>query len=563
MGEYSGEQGSKEVVIRTGYVADCGRSLVRIRQIKIVQLTRGSGKINVEINLVSNVEASFSVRVDEVDLLGVPFEVERVTVNLERGSMAYVLPVNFGVVENTTTTTPFVYLKLGEGEGLECRENLNLETPSVELIIGKVQVYPLEGVRVTRFRSVNEHGSPFSVEVTAEYTVVNYMPFPIRFLYADLQRYVKGLEVRDGEGRTLRFLTRQELREVFGEDVIDRLNEFFVVVDLGEVLEPGEAKVLRLVGAEEISETRDYSLRFRLIPNVTEGVVIKPPHGYEVVISREDIVAVRDVSDETEEWFKDRSRAKPLFAGNDGRKSVKLDPNLRLDRFVNPGPKEGSNEIRSTAVVDMQFRLYYDYSTSTRQGPSEEPLFRDPVEDPGIAIRYSLEVQHKSFWNSLLTFFSVLVFSLFFQELFYDLALGLDRLYRPVLPFLSYDFTSSFALTLVLGSAIGYLYAARNGLTRGLGRLLDSSLMMLVYSLSVAIIAVDAVTSFGPTVHAIISKLGGFYVELEFAILVAVELAYFLAERAVRDEYRGVLLILTALTLVSVLLLIPWIALGC
>ena len=52
----------------------------------------------------------------------------------------------------------------------------------------------------------------------------------------------------------------ENLREVFGEDIIDKLNEFFVVIDLGKELDPGGAKVLRLKGTEEINkETKDYS----------------------------------------------------------------------------------------------------------------------------------------------------------------------------------------------------------------------------------------------------------------------------------------------------------------
>lgn len=546
------EQSTREPVIRLGYTASCGTSIIKIFQIKLARIDKRSNEMNLGINLMTSTDASFSVSVGEVNIEGVPFRVAKVVVSIAKGSVVPSSPLNLGIVENAATTTPFVYFEVS---GLECKEGLNAGRLSVEVRIDRIAIYALDHVRVTRYRVLQEHEDPFSAKFTAEYTLVNNLPFPVRFLYLNLQRFIKGMEVRDEEDNVLRFLTMHELRETFGEDIIERLNEFYVVVDLGSRLEPGRAKVIRLVGTEEISETRDYVLNFGLSVNVTEGVVIRPPHGYEVVIDGEDIVAVRDASRMTRTVFNDRNQVRPIFVGSAERKSVKLDPKFRLDRFVNPVPVRGSNKIRSPAVVDLEFRLYED-----KESTSEEPLFRDPVENPGIAIRYSLEVQHKGFWDSLLTFFSVLVFGLFFQEFFYDLALTLHRLYRPILPFLPYDSALSFALTLALGSVTGYLYAARSGLVRGLRQLLESSLMMLVYSLSVAIIAVDAITSFGPTVHAIISELGGFYAELEFATLVAVELTYFLAERAVRDEYRRALMTLTVLTLVSMLLLVPWIA---
>lgn len=124
----------------------------------------------------------------------------------------------------------------------------------------------MERVRVTRYRVLQEHEDPFSAKFTAEYTLVNNLPFPVRFLNLNPQRYVKGLEVRDEKDNVLRFLTMHELREAFGEDIIERLNEFYVVVDLGDRLEPGRAKVLRLVGTEEEirKETKDYFLKFDL-----------------------------------------------------------------------------------------------------------------------------------------------------------------------------------------------------------------------------------------------------------------------------------------------------------
>ena len=558
MSQNSSHQGTSEVNIRLGYAIRCGSITIKISDLRIIYPAGSNTAADIVMTVVSNGDAGVSVRVHEVDMYGTLLKVRDVRVNVVRGIINHSFPVNLGV-EDISTSFRFLYFEISD---LECKESPDLLYPSIEVCIGKILIYPLEGLRVTRYRVFQEHENPFSAMFTAEYTVVNNMPFPVRFLYLDLQRYIKGLEVRDEEDRVLRFLTRQELREIFGEDIIDKLNEFFVVVDLGEGLDPGGAKVLRLTGTEEIDRyTRNYFLGLTLYQNLTEGVVIRPPHGYEVVINKEkDIVVVRDVSEITKNSdsemvrrvFNDRDLARPIFTGSDdNRKSVKLDPKFRLDRFVNPVPKKG-DRIASPAVVDLQFRLYEDKESS-----AEKPLFDELVENPGIAIRYSLEVQHKGFWDALLTFFSVLVFGLFFQELSYDTAIDLGSSYPSLLSLFYHDFATLFALTLALGAAIGYLFAASNRLVRGRKGLLKSLALVIVYSLIAIIIA----TSFGLTTPIlIVSEVGKVYVELEFATLVAVELAYFLAERAVRDEYRGVLLILTALTLVSMLLLIPWIA---
>ena len=540
--------GPKEFIIRLGYIAKCGGSLVKIHKIKIAQLVGGSDEVGLEVTLFTAVD-NVDLRIDEVLVGGVPFKVVKTSVSTQKEVITHSYPLDLGIVENAKTPTPFVYFEV---RGLECEENPKVTPSPIEIRVGKILIYPLDSVRITRYRIFQEHENPFSATFTAEYTVVNNMPFQVRFLYLNLQRYIKGLEVRDEEDRVLRFLTRQELREIFGEDVIDNLNEFFVVADLDEGLDPGGAKVLRLKGTEEIDRvTRNYFLGFGLLQNVTEGVVIRPPHGYEVVINENDIVAVKDVSKVTRESFEDRNQARPIFTTNDDRKSVKLDPKFRLDRFVDPVPKKG-DRIASPAVVDLQFRLYEDKKDS-----AEKPLFDELVENPGIAIRYSLEVQHKGFWDALLTFFSVLVFSLFFQELSYDTAIDLGSFYPSLLSLFYHDFATLFALTLTLGAAIGYLFAASNRLVRGRKGLLKSLALVIVYSLIAIIIA----TSFGPTTPVlIVSEVGKVYVELEFAVLVAIELAYFLAERAVRDEYRSVLLTLTVLTLVSMLLLTPWVA---
>ena len=599
------QRGPKEttirLAIRLGYIITCGSSLIKIHKIKIAQLARGSNEVDLEVTMVTTANnmdtpVRLNLRVDEVCVEGVKFKVAKITVSTQSGIIAHSYPVNLGIVENAETPTPFVYFMISD---LECGENSNIEPPSIEVRISKILIYPLQSVRVTRYRVFQEHENPFSARFTAEYTVVNNMPFPVRFLYLNLEKYIKGLEIRNEEDRVLRFLTRQELREIFGEDIIDKLREFFVVVELGEGLGPGEARILRLKGTEEINkETKDYFLGLQLPLNITEGVVIRPPHGYEVVINKEkDIVVVRDVSEITKNLdsemvrrvFYDRDLARPIFTGSDdNRNSVRVDRNLRLDKFVNTNPKkkddkEKDDKVSSPAVVDLQFRLYED-----KESTSEEPLFRDPVKNPGIAIRYSLEVQHKDFWDSFLAFFSVLVFGLFFQEFFYDLTLDvMGVLFRLVSPFVfSIILVMSLLMFFMLGSLVGYSYVAYKKLiqttliTRKLFESFRSSLefigrgfrkgkrlpgfrlMVLIYMLAAIIIAINIVEKiilnlYNP-LHSTIYEIGMIYIELEFVTIVAIELAYFLAERAVRDEYRSVLLSLTTLTLVSMLLLVPW-----
>lgn len=47
------------------------------------------------------------------------------------------------------------------------------------------------------------------------------------------------------------------------------------------------------------------------------------------------------------------------------------------------------------------------------------------------------------------------------------------------------------------------------------------------------------------------------YLEIEFAIVVVLELAFVLVERELREEYRNVLLVLVILSVISMLLAVP------
>ena len=554
------------ITIRLGYVIRCSTSTIKIQSIMINYPAGGPNTVDLEVKAVSDRNARVAVKIDEVDVNGVPLKVRNINVSATIGTVRYTFPLNLGIVENSTTANPFVYVGIGSPEkgnrGLECREYLDLGSSSLSIVIriDKVMIYPLESVRVPRFRVVHEHETPFSAQVTVEYTIVNNAPFHLRFVYLYLGRFVKGLVIRDEGDKTLRFLTMQELREVFGEDIINRLKEFYLVVDLGEELGPGKSKVLRLVGTEGVETRRgDYVLAFGLSPGVTEGVVIKPPQGYDVVIDRSDILVVRDISNLTKNSLGNRQQAQSLFATQTRQNRFRVNPNLWLDAFLNLNVAESSNRenFSSSAIVDLQFRLYH---ASSGQG-APQPLFTQPVENPGIVIRYFLEIQHRQFWHAFLTFFSMLVFALFFQELFYDVIITVGHFYSSfVQSYLFHNLAEFLLLAFVMGSLSGFFYAIHYGLVRKGESLWEILLIAAVYSVSVVILSVYATFSFSQIipVKTITTGIGDIYLELEFATLVAIELAYFLAERAVRDDYRSVLLVLTVLTLASMLLLVPW-----
>ena len=536
----------KAITIRLGYVIRCGDTLVKIRKIKLVYPAGREGTANLEVSVATNRDADVSVRANEVDINGVPLKVAGVRVNSEDADLTYLYRLNLGVLEDSNAPASFVYFEISN---LKCEEILNVTTSTMQVIISihKILIYPLQSVRVIRYRVFVEHEDPFTARFTVEYTLVNNLPFPVRFLYLNLQRNIMGLEVRDDEDRVLRFLTRQELRKIFGEDVIDKQNEFYVVVDLAKELRPGEGKVLRFVSTEEITtKEMKYLLVIGLFPNLTESVVIRPPHGYKVILNSKGILVARNVSERTWESFKDRNQIRPLLFPTDcnTKSRVRLDQKFWLEWCVNPDTMEGNTG------VELHFMLYEDNKST-----AEEPLFKDPVEKPGIVITYTLEAQDKQLRDYSLTFFSVLAFSLFFQEFCYDTAAYLGRFCRLEIPFLPHGFADFFALTLVLGSVIGYLFAAFSGLVRGWKELLKSSGLVVVYTLTVIIVAI----SFGlSTSVLVVSKIEEVYIELEFAALVAIELVYSLAETAVRYRYRTVLLVLTILILASMLLLIPW-----
>ncbi|QIW24022.1 hypothetical protein EWF20_07575 [Sulfolobus sp. S-194] len=83
-------------------------------------------------------------------------------------------------------------------------------------------------------------------------------------------------------------------------------------------------------------------------------------------------------------------------------------------------------------------------------------------------------------------------------------------------------------------------------------------ILQLIFILIISIFSMFAILQKPSNVY-ILSSISNIYLETEFAILVVLVLAYVLAEKAVRDEYRQVLLLLTIVTVLSMLLLVPWV----
>ena len=572
-------QSPSVAIIRLGHTISHANFLINIRSIKIEpDANQLEEALQLTFNIVSNINANFNLQVRDVFLDRQRRRVSAIHVNtIIDNNINRVLPINLGIVENANTPYPFVYYNMNMEDLSRNVIESSFYAPLIPINIGRIEIFPLNRVIIPGCRIIQEHEDPFRARFTVEYNIVNEMDIPVRYVFIDLGSYVKGLRITDEEGNVLRFLTRQELREIFGADMIDKIKSFFVIVDLGEEQKLRDARILHFTGFDEMHKrTKKYHIGFRLVPDVTESVVIEPPPSYECKINRrEDIVVGEVINNNGRYELKD---AKPLQRLGS---NIIVTHDLGLDAFASP---DDENEIVSPAGVDLQFRPFkIDASSSV----NVKPILNNQPQKTGIEIKYALEIQHKWFWDVFLTFFSIITFALIFQEFFTNFInifteIGFISKYSFII------FTFVFLLIFIIGSLVGFSYAVskklqnpiiidervydciHNFLVRMSKFFIrenkDSRYIVITLLVFIAIIIINATSVIETTVFnlynpffEIISKIESIYVELEFAILVVLELAYALAEKAVRDEYRDVLLTLTIITILSILLLIPWV----
>lgn len=534
----------RSLVIRLDYVAQCDLHTVIIKRLQVVKLDETDRKAEVKASVVSGGNVHVDLSVGWVVMNGVKYKVLKTsTEQLEENQENFTQSLNLGFVEGTERN-PFVYVGTTD---LKCSE---LEGSRIIVNLDVVYINSLRGVRIPRVRIFHSHEDPFSADITTEYTVVNDMPFPVRYVYLDLKKYVKGLTVEDEKGDELRFLTRQELREVFGSDAVDNAKEFYVIVDLREELRPGGSKTLKLVGTEEIGEEYDYVLEFELVPGITEGAVIKPPPGYEVVTDYPRDIVLKGAGGEEHQVFQEGETS------SDGKTYAKVlgkkvDENTCVDAFLNSklSAKSMRKRTQASGVVDVQFRAFYCQDSKKDDKTGSEGSRSDPTKY-SVVIKYTLEIERKLFWDIFLVFIAAIIGGVYFQGLSVDLLRGSTWAY-------------AFPIGALLGTALALLYLEKLSEWKVLLRHRVGGLT-LSYVLLISFLFVVACLSLCSSIQAMNENLGGLsglaqqYSELDFATLVVLEVAYALAEKSVKDTYREFLIYVTAVGLLSMVLLVPW-----
>ena len=402
----------------------------------------------------------------------------------------------------------------------------------------QIQVDSLEMVdnlSITRTRIFFKHEDSMRGLRKHEYTICNNTDFPVKHIYFKLDSYVRGLRVEENR-ESLILLTNGQLRELLGEDV-NRV-EFTVVAELERELNPGECRIISFKGYDEIRrDQKGFEIKIQLFGNITEGIVIIPPRGYKVISNLGKISFTRLEEERPEE--------KTVSLDNWNKRKVELFPGVKLDLFGNPEPVNGV--IESNSAIDMQFRTEID-SKGTQVN---------------VKVTYNLEFQYLSFWRSFLWLMNMLLWGLFLQEFVVHLGETFKLLGIPGFEISSFGFSLAFLLGLVVGllsfpyyiqANIGYVGKAIRSLLGRLSRRQPEAISLLVIMIMTI---VGLLGEFGSIKGNPLSYVSFAYLEIEFAIVVVLELAFVLVERELREEYRNVLLVLVILSVISMLLAVP------
>ncbi len=544
------EQARRELTIRLGYTIRCSDFLVTIRSIRISE----TGQLT--FNIVSNGRVDFRISLENISLNGIKF-VLPIILNVEHGdNIVQGSSINLGLLENSSSPNSFVYYHIN---GLDCKitQTLPFTTPIIFISIKSIEIYNLQYVRIPRVRYAKRHREdPFIAILTAEYTIVNNTSFPIRHVFIELGMPVRDLSIRDEKDNELHFFTAQELREIFGEDV--NIGGFFVVVDLGEELRPGDSKILRFSGTyEEYEENKQQMVIIELVPNVTENVIIEPLPGHVCRLNTREDILINCNLPGNGQW-----RNLPIGNNNDICPGISVD--VRVD------PNERDSRVESSAPVDLQFRAFNSnipspstqlmiFNTTPKPplriglntvnspsrnykryavNPNATSTSLVSLRNPSIKIIYSLEIQHRWFWDTFLAFLSAIVGGLFIQEL--------------VTNIFSLQF---FKFLLPIGAFIGFLsfiiYMQHPQLQNRL-------VQRIFYSVITLITFYSLFRTPSTSLHTYLSSVFTIYLNGESAILVALGLAYVLTERTIGYTYRTLLLSLIIITILSILTLLPW-----
>ncbi|BAB67079.1 hypothetical protein [Sulfurisphaera tokodaii] len=530
-----------KINFRTNYPIKIGNIRIIIKEI---ELEENGNTLNVVIDV--NTSDQLSIQIDELiiddDIIIRP---KRSVVRKVSQVDTSNLPMEI-VIDITKSDDPKIgYIRLN-----------GIEYNNSSVKISKVKIYFKNLYKIDKIKLIENYKNLYNAEKAVEYTIVNKMNIPIRYViltpsFLDIigisikshrkkkgdnpqnlslhfSSSIIGLQVTDEKGNRLNYLTFYELSDVLPSNIT---KHNYIIIDLGNTLKPEERRTIIL--SKQINvDAESYIAAVPLINGIATEVLIRPPHGYFIIMNVKGgsislldteyngtIVSTRSITLEREVT------------------NLQID-NLSLTVITDHEMENG--EISS--ISGINFKFICNYSDNLHHL---------------IYILHEFKIKGKIFWEYLFSFLSMIVYGLFLQELAVDV---MRIVYDNFLPLL-------VPLSFAIGSFMGYVIFLRFKYVRikSLGEFITD---VLKFSRNfIYFITLYALVILGFILYALInitsisqlSRIANIYLEMEFAILVVLELPTILIEREIGDLYGKYLLSLIILTTFSMFLLIPWI----
>ncbi|WP_390530186.1 hypothetical protein [Sulfurisphaera ohwakuensis] len=531
----------RKLIFRTNYPIKIGNIRIIIKEI---ELEENGNTLNVVIDV--NTSDQLSIQIDELiiddDIIIRP---KRSVVRKVSQVDTSNLPMEI-VIDITKSDDPKIgYIKLN-----------GIEYNNSSVKISKIKIYFKNLYKIDKIKLIENYKNLYNAEKAVEYTIVNKMNIPIRYVILtpsfldiigvsikshrkkkgdnpqDLSLHfsssIIGLQVTDEKGNRLNYLTFYELSDVLPSNIT---KHNYIIIDLGNRLKPEERRTIILSKQVNV-DAESYMVIAPLFNGIMTEVLIRPPHGYFIIVNvKGDSISLLD-TEHNGTIVSTRSITLEREVTN-----LQID-NLSLTVITDHEMENG--EISSISGINFKFICNYS-----------DNLYH------AIYIPHGLKIKGEIFWEYLFSFLSMIVYGLFFQELAVDV---MNIVYDSFLPLL-------VPLSFVIGNLMGYVIflGFKYVRTKNIGAFITEMLKfsrIFIYSIllyTLVILGFILYALINITSVSQLSKIASIYLEMEFAILVILELPTILIEREIGDLYGKYLLSLIILTTFSMLLLIPWI----
>lgn len=523
---------------------------IEINDIRIIieKIILEKNILNLEISINAPIQFQLIIQVDEIIIdNSIIIRPEKLNVTQKFSQVNTIsLPIEL-IIDITNSDNPKIgYIKV-----------YGIQHTGSSITISKIKIYSKILYIIEKIKLIENYRNLYNAEKAVEYTIINKMDIPIRYIVLtslllniigvsakysnkkkkgddkrqDLSIYyvtnLTGLQVTDEKGNRLNYLTFYELNNALGSNLIKDHSD--IIVDLGNRLKPEERKTIIL--SKQINvDSESYIVLVPLRNGIVTEVLIRPPQGYFITVNgKENFIVLLNTE--------------PIkFITLEGEVT-----NLRIDDMsltIITDHKVENGQISSTSGVNFKFIC----------NCNEDLRY-------SIAILHNLKVRHEIFWEYLFQFLSMITYGLLFQELGVNIkSLVLKSTLSPLM----------FWLFFIIGNGIGgivFILIIIYKRSKSVGAFMPEILEFpnLIYSilLLMAVISIEYIILLHSSANIkSISRLNGIanvYLEMEFAILVILELPTILIEREIGDLYGKYLLSLIIITTLSMLLLIPWI----